>query len=89
MSLNLKYGINTEKTEKAFGKLFTTIDFNLNDFLTNENFRNSGKKTEVGILDIGGNQFNVNVHDLYRIVETCQSAIDVIYKKYQIGLMRR
>lgn len=89
MSLNSKYGMSTEHTTKAFGELFSTIDFNLNDELTNENFRNQGKKTKVGTLEISNKSFNVNLHDLYQIMETCQNAINTIYKKYQLGLMRR
>lgn len=88
MSLNGITGMNVPKVQKAFGKLFPTIDFEISDTLTAEVFRQQGKKATVGSFKIGGKEFQVNLEELDRIIETATNASQVVNKAYRIGRFR-
>ena len=83
--VNQKFSMNPEKTIR-FGKLFHTIDVNLDENLHSEGIKKLNKDTTVGCFEIGNSSFNITVNELERIVETSNKAIEVFYKKYQLGL---
>ena len=83
--INQKFSINPEKT-KGLGKLFHTIDMNLNENLSSENIRKMYKDVPVGTFEIGNSSFNVTISELERIIETGNKAIEIFHKKYQLGL---
>lgn len=84
-SINQKSAINTEKT-KHLGKLFHTIDFVVTEDASSEGIRNLYKNQIVGNFEIGNSSFKLTLGELERIHETSQNAIDVFFKKYQLGL---
>ncbi len=88
MSLNMRHAFDGQKVEKSFGKLFSTIDFELTNSLSESDFDRSGRKTQIGNLLIDGHSFSVNLYDLKRISETVNNAYDVVMKKYRLRLGR-
>lgn len=83
MSVNLKHAINEEKT-KVFGKLFHTIDFEVES--TSEQILMQRKMdTFAGKFQIGNHEYLVTLEELDRIIETCQTAKTVFLQKYRFG----
>lgn len=83
--INKSFAYDRKKTERL-GQVFSSIDFSLNENYTADNFKNN-RKAVAGTFYIGNSKHNVNVHELNRIIETAQSALDVLNKKYRTGLM--
>lgn len=84
-SINQKFSINSEKT-LTMGKLFHTIDVNLNEDLNSETIRKMHKNVPIGNFEIANSSFPVSIKEIERIVETGNKAIEVFYKKYQLGM---
>ena len=84
----MKHGVDAEKVSRAYGQLFGTIDFENRDDLTNEEFKRTGMKTNIGELQIGNSSFKVNLNDLRRLEELISGINEVVFKKYKLGLMR-
>jgi len=76
-----------QKHVRKLGKLYESIDFEVNENLSAENFRKEPNKPVVGKLMIGGKQFDVTFQELDQIQRTLQTAKDVVNKRYKLGMM--
>lgn len=83
-SLNQVHGMDQKKV-KRFGKLFGTIDFEMNEILSGEVIRQRKSDTTVGSFKIGQRSYDVTLAEIDRIIETMQAARDVFYKSYTLG----
>lgn len=83
-SLNMAHAYDPERV-KRFGKLFGTIDFEMNEQLSGEVIRQRRSDTKVGSLKIDGKEFGVTLAEVDRLIETLNSAKDVFYKGYTLG----
>lgn len=86
MSVNSRYGY-TNKTVERFGETFSSIDFDLKD-IEEEVFNRLKKKTTCGTFYIGNHSYDLNIHELERIIETCEVAKETVLKKYRLGMLR-
>ena len=84
MSVNSRFGINPEKTQK-FGKLFHTIDFDVHS-ASKSVLEQRQMDTFAGNFIIGGKEFKVTLEELDRIIETCQTAKTVFLQKYRFRM---
>lgn len=88
MSVNHRFGIDQKKT-KRLGKIFHTIDFESNPDYSNSNYLEKSKHAACGTFFIDGKQFDVTIHELSRICETAEVALDLLKKNYKMGGMNR
>jgi len=70
------------------GKLYSTIDFEVNEKVAEYTYENMPEKPIIGKLDIGGKRFNVTYPELSLIIETLEQAKKVIEMRYRMGFMR-
>ena len=64
-----------------------SIDFEVNDKLTEHYFENN-EKPVVGKLHIGNRVFDVTYQELDMIQKTLGTAKDVVNRKYKMGMFR-
>ena len=76
-----------QKKVRKYGKLFSSIDFEVSDTISAHYFENN-EKPVVGKLHIGGKTFDVTYQELDMIQRTLQSAKETVNKKYKLGMMR-
>ena len=86
MSVNSRYAID-ENRVKRFGKLYSSIDFEISDRISEHYFENN-EKPVVGKLHIGGKTFDVTYQELDMIQRTLGTAKDAVNRKYKLGMMR-
>ena len=86
MSVNSRYAID-EKRVKRFGKLYSSIDFDVSDKLTAEQFYTKNDYQVIGEFCIGKNKFPITFKEIDRIEETCREAKAALQTAYQIGLL--
>ena len=86
MSVNSRYAI-AEKRVKRFGKLYSSIDFDVSDKLTAEQFYTKNDYQVIGEFCIGKNKFPITFKEIDRIEETCREAKAALQRAYQIGLL--
>jgi hypothetical protein len=77
-----------QKHVRRYGKLYASIDFEVNENISAENFRKTPNKPVVGKLMIGGKKFDVTFQELDQIQRTLQAAKEVVNKRYKLGFMR-
>jgi|TARA_Y100000310_G_scaffold300931_1_gene336962 hypothetical protein len=70
------------------GKLYSTIDFEVNEKVAEYTYENMPEKPIIGKLDIGGKRFNVTYPELSLIIETLEQAKKVIEMRHRMGFMR-
>ena len=87
MSINHRFAVN-EKKVKRYGKLYHSIDFELNDNLTNEEIKNNQYEPIVGKFLIGDKVFSVTCSELKYIMETAYTAHEIYLKSYKLGMYR-
>jgi hypothetical protein len=76
-----------QKKVRKYGKLYGTIDFEVNDSISAHYFENN-EKPVVGKLHIGGKTFDVTYQELDMIARTMSTAKDVVNRKHKLGMMR-
>ena len=76
-----------QKTVRKYGKLYGSIDFEVNDSISEHYFENN-EKPVVGKVHIGNKTFDVTYQELDMIQKTLQAAKDVVNRKYKMGMMR-
>jgi hypothetical protein len=76
-----------QKRMRKYGKLYGSIDFEVNDNLTNHYFENN-EKPVVGKLHIGGKTFDVTFQELDMIARTMNLAKDTVNRKHKMGMLR-
>ena len=86
MSVNQRFSINQSKTQ-GLGKIFHTIDFEKNDSYAESDYINKSKHALCGTFFIDGKEFRLTYHELKRIQETANSALDNLNKNYKLGGM--
>lgn len=86
MSVNNRYAID-EKRVKRFGKLYSSIDFDISDNLTAEQYFTKNDYQPIGKFFIGKNSFEVTFKELEKIQETVYEARQAMERAYQIGLL--
>ena len=78
-----------KKRSKRMGKLYNTIDFNINDKISADLFKMVPEKPIVGELEIGGKSFKVTYQEIDAMMSTLQEAKRTIESKYRLGLMNK
>ena len=78
-----------QKYVRRYGKLYGSIDFELNENVSAELFKKQPEKPVIGKLMIGGKTFDVTYQELDMIAKTMQAAKEVVNRKYKMGMMRR
>ena len=77
-----------QKYVKKYGKLYGSIDFEVNENVSGKLFENSKQKPVVGKLMIGGKTFDVTYQEIDQIVRTLNTAKETVNKRYKLGMMR-
>ena len=77
-----------QKYVRRYGKLYGSIDFEINDNISAELFKKQPNKPVVGKLLIGGKSFNVTYQELDMIARTMDAAKEVVNRKYKMGMRR-
>ena len=77
-----------QKKVKRYGKLYGTIDFDVNESLSQEMFEKVPEKPTVGRLEIGGKKFDVTFQELDMLAETIDAAKKTVLMRYRMGMMR-
>ena len=77
-----------QKHVRRYGKLYGSIDFEVNENVSRKLFEKQPEKPVVGKLMIGGKTFDVTYQELDMIQKTLQAAKEVVNKKYKLGMMR-
>ena len=77
-----------QKYVRKYGKLYGSIDFEVNENVSSELFRKQKEKPVIGKLIIGGKSFDVTFQELDMIQKTLQAAKEVVNKRYKLGMMR-
>jgi len=76
-----------QKKVRKYGKLYGSIDFEINDSISEHYFENN-EKPVVGKLHIGNKTFDVTFQELDMIARTLHLAKDTVNRKYKMGMMR-
>ncbi len=76
-----------QKRVRKYGKLYGSIDFEINDNISQHYFENN-EKPVVGKLHIGGKTFDVTYQELDMIARTMSTAKDTVNRKHRMGMMR-
>ena len=76
-----------QKRVRKYGKLYGSIDFEINDNISQHYFENN-EKPVVGKLHIGGKTFDVTFQELDMIARTMETAKDTVNRKHRMGMMR-
>ena len=77
-----------QKYVRKYGKLYGSIDFEVNENVSGKLFENSKQKPVVGKLMIGGKTFDVTYQEIDQIVRTLNTAKETVNKRYKLGMMR-
>ena len=77
-----------QKYVRKYGKLYGSIDFEVNENVSSELFRKQKEKPVIGKLMIGGKTFDVTYQELDMIARTMKTAKETINKRYKLGMMR-
>ena len=78
-----------KKRSRRMGRLYSTIDFNVNDKISGELFASVPEKPIVGELEIGGKSFKMTYQEIDAIISTLQDAKRSVEMKYRLGRMNR
>lgn len=78
---------NEEKLRKR-GKLYCSIDFEINDKVSETMFENMPEKPIIGKLEISNKRFDVTYPELDLMIETLQEAKKVVDMRYRMGMMK-
>jgi len=78
-----------KKRAKRMGKLYSTIDFNVNDKISADLFSKVPEEPIVGELEIGGKSFKVTYQEIDAVISTLHDAKRAIEMKYRLGRMNR
>jgi hypothetical protein len=92
MSVNMNGAIPEKYRKKTYGRNYYSIDFELSDRLTAEQYRSQLDKNAVlpiiGILEIGNYKIPVTQKELEKLKETSIEAIHQVSMSYRLGLLK-
>jgi len=77
-----------QKKVRKNGKLFGTIDFEINEKVSEYMFETMPEKPIIGKLEIGGKRFNMTYQELDLVIQTLEEAKRTIQMRYKMGFMR-
>ena len=77
---------NQEKIKNR-GKLYGSIDFEVNETVSQQIFEKVELKPVVGTLEIGQKRFNMTMQELDLLAETIDAAKKVVMMRYRMGMM--
>jgi hypothetical protein len=77
-----------QKHVRKYGKLYGSIDFEVNENVSEKLFEKQPNKPVIGKLMIGGKTFDVTYQELDQIQKTLQAAKETVNKRYKLGFMR-
>ena len=86
--VNNAFAYNKKQVDRL-GKLYSTIDFNINDTISGDLFKPVSEKPIVGQLEIGGKAFDVTYQEIDAIQTTLQEAKRAIEQRYRSGMLSR
>ena len=78
-----------KKRTNRMGKLYSTIDFNVNDKISGDLFAKVPEKPIVGQLEIGGKSFKMTYQEIDAVISTMQEAKRAVDMKYRLGCMNQ
>tara|TARA_R110002012_G_scaffold320013_1_gene542112 strand:+ start:665 stop:934 length:270 start_codon:yes stop_codon:yes gene_type:complete len=78
-----------KKRSRRMGKLYSTIDFNINEKISADLFARVPEKPIVGQLEIGGKSFDVTYQELDAIQTTLQEAKRAVEQRYRLNAMNK
>jgi hypothetical protein len=78
----------SEEKVKRNGKLFASLDFDIDNSLTADQYYKNNEHQVVGELVIGRFKFPVTIKELEKLEQTCKDARSSLRHMYQLGLMR-
>lgn len=87
MSVNQRSAIDETRT-RNYGKIYNSIDFEINPDLHEHQYRENPTSTVVGTFLIGNKEFPVTFTELSKIIETANDAQDSVNKSYRFGLLK-
>mgnify|MGYP003657742074 CR=1 FL=1 len=70
------------------GKLYGSIDFEINEKVSEFMFETMPEKPIIGKLEIGGKKFNMTYQELDLVIETLEEAKNTIQLRYKMGFMK-
>ena len=76
-----------KKRSKRMGRLYSTIDFNVNDKVSSDLFAKVPEKPIVGEFEIGGKSFKMTFQEIDAVISTMQDAKRAVEARYRVGLM--
>ena len=76
-----------KKRSRRMGKLYSTIDFNVNDKVSSDLFAKVPEKPIVGEFEIGGKSFKMTFQEIDAVISTMQDAKRAVEARYRVGLM--
>lgn len=85
--VNQSFGITDEvkeRNEKRLGKLWNSIDFQMHEDFSFEEYPTGPQK--IGYLHLGNAEFELTYAECNRILHTVHEAMQTAKKKYQIGI---
>lgn len=77
-----------QKKVSRNGKLYGTIDFDINETVSQDMFEKVPEKPIIGRLEIGGKRFDVTFQELDMLAETIAEAKKVVLMRYRMGMMK-
>jgi hypothetical protein len=87
MSVNSRYAISEKKVQRL-GKLYSSIDFDVSENITAEQFKTKNDYQVVGNFLIGRQKFPITFKEIERIEETLHEAKNALHRSYQLGLLQ-
>lgn len=88
MSINNRFAIDQDKARQR-GRFYGSIDFECNDKVTAQMFKNEPNRVQIGDFIIGNSKFSITMEELELIEQTCREARETIMKRYRLGMMGR
>jgi hypothetical protein len=80
--------VDQNKTRK-YGRFYGSIDFECNDKVSAQVFKNNSYSTNVGEFIIGNSRFPMTMEELELMEQTCREARETVMKRYRLGMMGR
>jgi hypothetical protein len=88
MSINSRFAMDQTKARKN-GRFYGSIDFECNDKVSAQVFKNDPNRPTIGEFLIGNSRFPVTMEELELMEQTCREARETVMKRYRLGMMGR
>jgi hypothetical protein len=88
MSINQAFGVSDNVKTNKLGKVYWSIDFEMNDGLTEKDFREA-EQPIIGELLIGDKKIPLTFSECNRIMETLHDAKHTHHQIYKLGLFKK